>query len=338
MTTYTAASDRYSQTPTRRCGHSGVVLPPISLGIWRNFGHDRPFSVQRDIVLRAFDLGVFHIDAANNYGPPYGAAEENLGRLLATDLKPHRDELIISSKAGFDMWDGPYGDGGSRKYLLASLDQSLARLGLDYVDIFYHHRRDPSVPIEESMSALITAVHSGRALYVGLSNYGPEDTLAASEILRSAGVRLLIHQPRYSMFDRRPEHGQFDVLEGLDLGAAVYSPLAQGLLTNRYLGGVPAESRAGRKDTLAASTAQNETYLHRARGLQEIADARGQTLAQMALAWVLRQKRVTTALVGASSVGQLEDTLATAQRLDFGDDELSRIDEFAVHGTDGGWG
>jgi L-glyceraldehyde 3-phosphate reductase len=329
---YTAAADRYDRLEYARVGRSGLKLPRISLGLWNNFGHDRPLTTQRSIVLRAFDRGVTHFDLANNYGPPPGSAEENFGRILASDLRPYRDELIISSKAGYDMWPGPYGEWGSRKYLLSSLDQSLTRLGLDYVDIFYHHRPDPETPIEESMGALAHAVRSGKALYAGISNYGPDDTRRAAAALAAEGVPLLIHQPSYSMFNRTPEEGLLDAITELGIGSIVFSPLAQGLLTNRYLHGIPEGSRAAEGRWINASTI-NDEYLERARGLNAIAEARGQSLAQLALLWVLRQPAVTSALIGASSVEQLDDNLAALDGAPLTDEELAAIEPFAVHGT-----
>ncbi|MBN9607489.1 MAG: aldo/keto reductase [Actinomycetales bacterium] len=329
---YTAADDRYELLPYDRVGASGLLLPRVSLGLWNNFGDDRPLATQRDIVLRAFDLGVTHFDLANNYGPPGGAAESNFGRLLATDLAPYRDQLIVSSKAGYDMTPGPYGEWGSRKYLLASLDASLARLGLDYVDIFYSHRPDPETPIEETMGALAHAVRSGKALYAGISNYDADQTRAAAAALAAEDVPLLIHQPRYNMFDRRMEHGLLDALAELKVGSIVFSPLAQGLLTDRYLHGVPEGSRAAEGRWISEDNI-DEVYLERARGLQAIAEGRGQTLAQLALSWVLRHPQVTSALIGASSVRQLEDNLAAATAAPLTDDELAAIEEFAVDGT-----
>ncbi|PZQ88160.1 MAG: aldo/keto reductase [Leifsonia xyli] len=329
---YTAAADRYDLLDYARVGRSGLRIPRISLGLWNNFGHDRPLTTQRDIVLRAFDRGVTHFDLANNYGPPGGSAEENFGRILASDLQPYRDELVISSKAGYDMWPGPYGDWGSRKYLLSSLDASLGRLGLDYVDIFYHHRPDPETPIEESMGALAHAVRQGKALYAGISNYGPDDTRRAAAALAAEGVPLLIHQPSYSMFNRLPEEGLLDAITELGIGSIVFSPLAQGLLTNRYLGGIPADSRAAGGRWMNADTI-SESYLERARGLQAVAEARGQSLAQLALLWVLRQPAVTSALIGASSVAQLDDNLDALNGAPLTADELAAIEPFAVHGT-----
>jgi L-glyceraldehyde 3-phosphate reductase len=329
---YTAASDRYEQTPYVRTGRSGLKLPRISLGLWNNFGADRPLDTQRAILRRAFDLGVTHFDLANNYGPPGGAAESNFGRILDQDLRPYRDELVISTKAGYDMWDGPYGEWGSRKYLLSSLDQSLGRMGLDYVDIFYSHRPDPETPIEETMGALASAVRRGKALYAGISNYDPDQTRAAHAALRAEGIPLLIHQPRYNLFDRTPENGLFDLLGELGVGCIVFSPLAQGLATNRYLDGIPADSRAAEGRWMSGKNI-SETYLERARALDEIARGRGQTLAQLALSWVLRQPQVTSALVGASSVAQLEDNLAAATAPELTDAELAAIEPLAVHGT-----
>jgi len=327
---YEAAPDRYERTPYSRCGRSGLLLPRISLGLWNNFGDDRQLDVQRDIVLRAFDLGVTHIDLANNYGPPAGSAERNFGKILESDLRPYRDELIISSKAGFDMWAGPYGEWGSRKYLLASLDQSLSRMGLDYVDIFYSHRFDPDTPLEETMGALATALHSGKALYVGISNYDAEQTRRAHAILADMGVRLLIHQPRYNFFDRRPEAELFDTLVELGVGGIVYSPLAQGLATNRYLGGIPEDSRV-RTANWIDETRINDNYLEHARALDAIAKDRGQTLAQLALTWTMRHPGVTSALIGASSVAQLEDSLTAAHAAPLSDDELAAIEPHAIH-------
>jgi L-glyceraldehyde 3-phosphate reductase len=334
--TYSAAEDRYESMPYRRVGRSGLKLPAISLGLWHNFGDDKPFEIQRAILRRAFDLGVTHFDLANNYGPPYGSAETNFGRHFKDDFKPYRDELIISSKAGYDMWPGPYGNWGSRKYLLASLDQSLTRMGLDYVDIFYSHRPDPETPLEETMGALDQAVRSGKALYAGISSYTPEQTLEAARILKELGTPLLIHQPSYSMLNRWTENGSpnlFEALEQVGAGSIAFSPLAQGMLTNRYLNGVPADSRAAQDKSLDQDMITDQT-LDRIRGLHRIAEGRGQTLAQMAIAWILRDQgkgsAVTSALVGASSVRQLEDSLAAINNLGFGDEELSAIDEFAV--------
>jgi L-glyceraldehyde 3-phosphate reductase len=317
------------QMPYRRCGRSGLDLPAISLGLWQNFGGVDLFETGRAILRRAFDLGITHFDLANNYGPPYGSAEENYGRWLAEDFRPYRDELIISTKAGYDMWPGPYGDGGSRKYLLASLDQSLMRLGLDYVDIFYSHRVDPSTPLEETMGALAHAQRQGKALYVGISSYSPELTRKAYEILKVEGVRLLIHQPSYSLLNRWIEHGLLDALEELGVGCIAFSPLAQGMLTAKYLGGIPGDARAlrGKYFPTDALTEQNLAHV---RALNELAKKRGQTLAQMAIAWVLRDPRVTSALVGARTVEQLEDSLGALQKLQFSGEELATIDRFAT--------
>jgi L-glyceraldehyde 3-phosphate reductase len=327
--TYIPADDRYDTMPYRRTGRSGLLLPAISLGLWQNFGGDKPFETQRAILRRAFDLGVTHFDLANNYGPPYGSAEENFGEHMRRDFRPHRDELVISSKAGYDMWAGPYGNWGSRKYLLASLDQSLQRMGLDYVDIFYSHRADPETPLEETMGALHTAVASGRALYAGISSYSPERTRRAAEILADLGTPLLIHQPSYSMFNRWVEDGLLDTLEDLGVGCIPFSPLAQGLLTDRYLNGIPADSRVAREGSAKKSMVNDETLGH-IRALTEIAEGRGQTLAQLAVAWVLRNSAVTSALVGASSVSQLEANVASIENLSFTEDELAAIDEHAV--------
>src|SRR4051812_36469773 len=324
-----AASDRYAQMPYRRCGRSGLKLPAISLGLWNNFGDDKPLQTQRDIILRAFDLGITHIDLANNYGPPPGAAELNFGRVLHEDLAPYRDELIISSKAGYDMWPGPYGEWGSRKYLLASLDASLARMGLDYVDIFYSHRFDPDTPLEETIGALETAVHQGKALYVGISSYSAERTEEAIALARAARIPLVIHQPSYSMLNRWIEPEVLDVCGEEGLGIIAFSPLGQGMLTDRYLNGIPEDSRAA-KDGFLKRDFINEENLARVRGLNEIASRRGQTLAAMALAWVLRDSRVTSALIGASSVAQLEANLAAVEKLGFTDEELAEIDSYAV--------
>ncbi len=326
--TYLPAESRYDRMSYRRTGRSGLLLPAISLGLWQNFGHDRPLETSRAIVRRAFDLGITHFDLANNYGPPYGAAEETFGRLLGADLAPYRDELVISTKAGYDMWPGPYGDLGSRKYLLASLDQSLRRLGLDYVDIFYSHRRDHDTPLEETIGALDTAVRRGKALYVGISSYGAESTDAAVEIARQLRTPLVIHQPAYNIFYRWIEEGVLDACERAGIGCIVFSPLAQGLLTDRYLHGVPEGSRATRGDTLSTDRLDEQT-LAQIRALNEIAQRRGQTLAQMALAWVLRDAPVTSAVIGASSVEQLEQNVAALDQLDFTDDQLAQIDRIA---------
>ena len=325
---YLAAPDRYEKMLYRRCGRSGIQLPAICLGLWQNFGDDRPLATSRAIVRRAFDLGITHFDLANNYGPPYGSAEINFGRILAEDLSSHRDELVISTKAGYDMWPGPYGEWGSRKYLHASLDQSLERMGLDYVDIFYSHRFDPRTPLEETMGALSDAVRQGKALYVGVSSYSPRRTEEAARILRDLGTPLLIHQPSYSMFNRWIEQGLLDVLEREGVGAIVFSPLAQGMLTDKYLGGVPDDSRLTRGNYLASEMISEEN-LPRARALQEIAERRGQTLAQLAIAWALRDDRVTSALIGASSVAQLEDNVAALERLELDPAELEEIEPYA---------
>jgi L-glyceraldehyde 3-phosphate reductase len=327
--TYVAVQDRYDQISYRRTGRSGLKLPAISLGLWHNFGDDRPIETQRAILRRAFDLGVTHFDLANNYGPPYGSAEINFGRLFREDFKPYRDELVISSKAGYDMWPGPYGEWGSRKYLLASLDQSLSRMGVDYVDIFYSHRYDPETPIEETMGALDHAVRSGKALYAGISSYSPERTAEAAAILREMGTPLLIHQPSYSMLNRWIEGGLLDTLEQEGAGCIAFSPLAQGMLTDKYLGGVPEGSRASQGKSLSTDLLTDETLGH-VRTLNEMAQKRGQSLAQMALAWTLRDPRVTSALIGASSVAQLEDSLGALDNLDFTEDELAAIDRDAV--------
>ena len=329
---YDADSTRYDQLEYVRTGRSGLKLPKISLGLWNNFGYNRSLESQRAIIRRAFDRGVTHIDIANNYGPPPGSAESNFGTIFAQDLAPYRDELIISSKAGYTMWQGPYQDFGSRKYLLSSLDASLKRTGLDYFDIFYSHRPDPETPIEETMGALASAVQSGKALYVGISNYSPEQTRAAHAALAEHKVPLLIHQPRYNMFDRHIEDGLFPVLAELGIGSIVFSPLAQGLLTNRYLNGVPDDSRAATTPWLSERNLTPE-YLDRVRGLQEIADGRGQSLAQLALSWVLRVPEVTSALIGASSVAQLDDNLAALEAAPLTSEEIAAIEPFAVHGT-----
>src|SRR4051794_38202595 len=326
---YTAAADRYEAMPYRRSGRSGLQLPAVSLGLWHNFGADRPLETSRAILRRAFDLGATHFDLANNYGPPYGSAEENFGRLFRADFVPYRDELVISTKAGYDMWPGPYGEWGSRKYLLASLDQSLRRMGLDYVDIFYSHRFDPDTPLEETMGALDTAVRQGKALYAGISSYSAEWTRKAYEILNGLGTPLLIHQPSYSMLNRWIEPDLLDALGELGVGCIVFSPLAQGLLTNKYLGGVPEGSRAAKPYSLSREQLSDDT-MAKIRGLAEIAEGRGQTLAQLALAWTLRDARVTSTLIGASSVAQLEENLGALRRLDFSEDELSEIDRFAT--------
>ncbi|TDB75869.1 L-glyceraldehyde 3-phosphate reductase [Micromonospora sp. KC723] len=324
--TYLASDDRYDSMTYRRSGRSGLRLPAVSLGLWHNFGPDRPYERQRDIIRRAFDLGITHFDLANNYGPPPGAAEEAFGRMLATDLKPYRDELVISSKAGYLMWPGPYGEWGSRKNLLASLDQSLRRMGVEYVDVFYSHRFDPDTPLEETMGALDAIVRSGRALYVGVSNYDSEQTARAAAILRDLGTPLLINQPRYSMLNRRIEDdGLLDTLAGVGAGCIAYSPLAQGLLTDRYLAGIPADSRV-RTSVFLNESDLTEEKLATIRGLGKVAERRGQTLAQLALAWALRDQRMTSLIIGASSVAQLETNVAAVDNLDFADEELAEID------------
>ncbi|MEY9210670.1 L-glyceraldehyde 3-phosphate reductase [Thermobifida halotolerans] len=327
---HTADPGRYDgRMPYRRTGRSGLDLPAISLGLWHNFGDDRPLDTQRAILRRAFDLGITHFDLANNYGPPPGSAELNFGRVLREDFRAYRDELVISTKAGWEMWPGPYGNGGSRKYLLASLDQSLARMGLDHVDIFYSHRHDPSTPLEETMSALDTAVRSGRARYAGISSYSPQHTAEAATILRQAGTPLLVHQPSYSMLNRWiEEDGLLDTLENEGVGCIVFSPLAQGMLTDRYLGGIPTESRAAAGKSLSPDWL-TEDNLARIRALNEIAAQRGQSLAQMAIAWTLRDPRITSALIGASSVRQLEDNAAAVRSAEFTDTELAEIDQHA---------
>ena len=328
--TYVAAGDRYASMQYRRCGRSGLQLPALSLGLWHNFGHDRPYETQRAIVRRAFDLGITHFDLANNYGPPYGAAEVNFGRMLAGDLAPYRDELVISTKAGYDMWPGPYGEWGSRKYLLASLDQSLARMGLDYVDIFYSHRVDPDTPLEETLGALDTAVRSGRALYAGISSYNSERTRRAAAILRDLGTPLLISQPSYSMLNRWLEADRLlDTLEEVGAGCIAFSPLAQGLLTDRYLDGVPADSRVATGGAMGENML-TEDRLARVRALNDVAAGRGQTLAQLALVWALRDPRMTSLVIGASSVGQLEGNVAALDRLDLSEDELQEIERHAT--------
>ncbi len=328
---YDAAPTRYDSMTYRRCGRSGLQLPAVSLGLWHNFGDDRPIDGQRAILRRAFDLGITHFDLANNYGPPYGGAEINFGRLMREDLRPYRDELVISTKAGYDMWPGPYGEWGSRKYLTASLDQSLARMGLDYVDIFYSHRLDPLTPLEETMGALDAAVRAGKALYVGISSYSAERTAEAAAILRELGTPLLIHQPSYSLLNRWIEGGLLDTLDEVGAGCITFSPLAQGMLTDKYLDGIPAGSRASQGKSLSPDllTEQNLTHI---RALAAMAAGRGQSLAQLALAWTLRDPRVTTTLIGASSVAQLEDNVAALGNLGFTADELDAIDAHAVEG------
>ncbi|KQV24655.1 MULTISPECIES: aldo/keto reductase [unclassified Microcella] len=327
-----AADDRYEQLEYARVGRSGLRLPRISLGLWNNFGDDRPIETQRAILRRAFDRGVTHFDLANNYGPPDGSAESNFGRILRDDFLPYRDELVISTKAGYYMWPGPYGEWGSRKYLLSSLDQSLTRMRLDYVDIFYSHRPDPETPLEETMGALATAVQSGKALYAGISNYDAAQTREAHRILGELGVPLLIHQPRYNMFDRRMEEGLLDAIAETGIGSIVFSPLAQGLLTNRYLDGVPAGSRASEGRWISEDNI-DDAYLERARALNAIAEARGQSLAQLALLWVLRHPQVTSALIGASSVRQLDNSLDALHGDALTVDEIAAIEPHAVHGT-----
>jgi L-glyceraldehyde 3-phosphate reductase len=326
---YIPAEDRYQSMTYRRCGNSGLLLPAVSLGLWQNFGDDRPLDTQRAIVRRAFDLGITHFDLANNYGPPYGSAEANFSRILHDDLRDHRDELLISTKAGWDMWPGPYGDLGSRKYLVASLDQSLQRLGLDYVDIFYHHHFDPQTPLEESLGALHTAVTSGKALYVGISSYSDQRTAEAVTILRQLGTPLLIHQPSYSMFNRWIEDRLLDVLGAEGVGCIAFSVLAQGLLTDRYLNGIPPGSRASRNGSLTRDMLGDEN-IARIRALNDIAAGRRQSLAQMAISWALRDPRVTSVLIGASSVTQLEQNVTALDNLEFSSDEIASIDRYAV--------
>ncbi len=326
---YLAAEDRYDSMPYRRCGRSGLHLPAVSLGLWNNFGDDASLATQRAILRRAFDLGITHFDLANNYGPPPGAAEANFGRILREDLAPYRDELVISTKAGYDMWPGPYGEWGSRKYLLSSLDQSLQRMGLDYVDIFYSHRFDPDTPLEETLGAVDTAVRQGKALYAGISSYSGARTAEAVQILRDMGTPLLIHQPSYSLLNRWIEEDLLDVLGEDGVGCIVFSPLAQGMLTDKYLDGVPAGSRAAEGRFLTSDMLEEDTLAH-VRALNEIASRRGQSLAQMAIAWTVRDPRVTSALVGARTVEQLEDSLGGLRALDFSDDELAEIDQHAV--------
>jgi L-glyceraldehyde 3-phosphate reductase len=327
--TYVAAAERYGRIPYRRCGRSGLLLPTVSLGLWQNFGGDRPLEGSRAILRRAFDLGITHFDLANNYGPPYGSAEETFGRVLRDDLRPYRDELVISTKAGYDMWPGPYGEWGSRKYLLASLDQSLQRLGLEYVDIFYSHRFDPDTPLEETMGALDTAVRSGKALYAGISSYDAEQTAEAARILRELGTSLLIHQPSYSMLNRWIEPELLDTLEREGVGCIVFSPLAQGMLSDKYLNGIPKGSRASRDGSLSPRLISEEA-LEKIRGLSAIAQRRGQSLAQLALAWTLRDPRITSTLVGVSSLEQLEANVAALDRLELTDEELEAIDRYAT--------
>jgi L-glyceraldehyde 3-phosphate reductase len=330
--TYVPAPERYDRMEYRRCGRSGLQLPAVSLGLWQNFGGERPLEESRAIVRRAFDLGITHIDLANNYGPPYGSAEETFGRIMDDDLRPYRDELIVSTKAGYDMWDGPYGEWGSRKYLLASLDQSLARMGLEYVDIFYSHRFDPDTPLEETMGALDSAVRQGKALYAGISSYTAEQTAEAARILRGLGTPLLIHQPSYSMLNRWIEPELLDTLADEGVGCIVFSPLAQGMLSDKYLNGIPEGSRASRNGSLSPKLLSEEA-LEKIRALNGIAQQRGQSLAQLALAWTLRDPRVTSTLVGVSSIEQLEANVAALDNAELGDDELEEIDR---HATDSG--
>jgi L-glyceraldehyde 3-phosphate reductase len=330
---YVPDAKRYDGAQFRRCGRSGIVLPPVSLGLWQNFGGVDVFETGRAVVRRAFDRGVTHFDLANNYGPPYGSAEENFGQILRKDFRGHRNELVISTKAGWDMWPGPYGIGASRKYLLASLDESLQRMGLDYVDIFYSHRPWLDVPLEETMGALVQAVHQGKSLYVGISSYSPERAREAARILKSQGVHLLIHQPSYSMLNRWVEKELLGTLEELGVGCIAFSPLAQGLLTKKYLNGVPENSRATAQNSSLLKDFLSEENLNRVRALNEIARGRGQTLAQMAIAWVLKDKRVTTALIGARNVEQLDDSLDAVKNLQFTQAELKEIDRFAQDGA-----
>lgn len=326
---YRADEKRYDKMTYRRCGKSGLLLPGVSLGLWHNFGGVDKFENQRQLVRKAFDLGITHFDLANNYGPPAGSAEENFGRILKSDFAPYRDELIISSKAGYTMWPGPYGDHGSKKYIIASCDQSLKRLGLDYVDIFYHHRPDADTPIEESMSALAQLVRQGKALYVGISNYRAAEARKAIEILKDMGIHCLIHQPRYNIFDRWVEDGLLDVLEEEGVGSIAFCPLAQGLLTGRYLNGIPEDSRAAKPGTFLKKEQVSTTAIEKAKKLNEIAKMRGQSLAQMSLAWVLRKGRVTTALIGASKASQIEENVKALDNLEFSDEELCLIDEIS---------
>ena len=334
--TYLAAGNRYDAMTYNRCGRSGLELPAVSVGLWQNFGHDRPLDTGRAILRRAFDLGVTHFDLANNYGPPYGSAEENFGKLFREDFAPYRDELIISTKAGYDMWPGPYGDRGSRKYLLASLDQSLGRMGLDYVDIFYSHRFDPDTPLEETMGALDAAVRQGKALYVGISSYSAAKTREAHAILHDLGTPLLIHQPSYSMLNRWIEDGLLDALGELGVGCICFTPLAQGMLTDKYLGGIPEGSRASRNDSFSPDLLTEEA-LAKIRALNEIATRRGQSLAQLALSWTLRDQRVTSTLIGASSVAQLEANVAALENLALTADELDEIDRYATDSSINIW-
>lgn len=334
---YKALEGRYDQISYRRCGNSGIKLPAISLGLWNNFGGDTPMDSIRSMLFRSFDLGITHFDLANNYGPPPGSAEENFGRVMAQDLAPYRDELIISTKAGYDMWPGPYGNWGSRKYLIASLDQSLKRMGLEYVDIFYSHRFDPSTPLEETMSALASAVQQGKALYVGISSYSAKKTAEAADILRGMGVRPLIHQPSYSMLNRWIEEKLLDELERQGMGCIAFSPLAQGLLSTKYLDAVPEDSRAKKAPQFFDKDFLSEDRMRKVRGLNEIARERGQSLPQLALAWTLRDPRVTSALIGASRVSQIEENFAATKNIEFSDEELERIDEFATESGVNKW-
>jgi L-glyceraldehyde 3-phosphate reductase len=328
--TYFASENRYDNFSYIRCGKSGLKLPPISIGLWHNFGGQDVFENSRQLILKSFDLGVTHFDLANNYGPPYGSAEKTFGRILYEDLKSYRDELIISSKAGWDMWPGPYGNWGSRKYLIASLDQSLQRMGLDYVDIFYHHRPDPETPLEETLSALDQIVQSGKALYVGISQYNAEQTQKASKILKELGTPCLIHQPNYSIFDRWIENDLLDVLESEGIGCIVFSPLAQGILSDKYIESIPEDSRAAKEGTYLKTSAITEDIRKKVRELNTIASERGQSLAQMSLAWVLRQRSVTSALIGVSKVTQIEDSLNALNNLDFSDEELKKINHISL--------
>lgn len=326
MSEYVPDKARYESMKYNRCGRSGLLLPALSLGLWHNFGYADSFENQREMLRFAFDSGITYFDLANNYGPPPGSAEENFGRIFKKDFRPYRDELIISTKAGYYMWEGPYGDRGSKKYLIASLDQSLKRMGLEYVDIFYHHRHDPDTPLEETMEALAQAVRQGKALYVGISNYGPEETKKAADILRQMGVKLLVHQPKYSMLDRRIEDGLLQVLEGEGVGVVVYSPLAQGLLTNRYLDGIPEDSRT-MKSVFLKKENITEEIINKVRKLNEIAGKRGQSMAQMALSWVLRGGKVTSAIIGASRKEQIADNIKALDNLNFSEEELNEIDD-----------
>ncbi|GAA4323937.1 aldo/keto reductase [Pontixanthobacter gangjinensis] len=326
MESYKASEDRYDKMQYRRCGKSGIKLPLLSLGLWHNFGDNDDFENARNILRTAFDHGITHFDLANNYGPPYGSAEKNFGKIFKKDFKQYRDELIISTKAGWDMWPGPYGNFGSRKYLIASLDQSLKRMGLEYVDIFYHHRPDPDTPLEETMGALDQIVRQGKALYVGISQYNAEDTARAAKILKSQGTPFLIHQPRYNMIDRWVEDGLLDTLEDLGTGSIVFSPLEQGILTSKYLHGIPEDSRAAREGSYLDRSQISEERIKQIQELNKIAESRGQSLAQMAVAWLLKDERVTSVLVGVSKVSQLKDNIAAIENINFSEDELKRID------------